>query len=219
TGPEIRERNQKVGKRTGGRERERLEERETRKDMAPSSSPTSGAGGRSSQLRRDDVFGRWIIFSPARARRPSEFKSSTPANGAKPDPSRSNEAPFRPPPPSCPFCFGNEHQCAPEIFRFPAGAAEWQLRVIENLYPALRREEEPPASDLDCRERERGLVVAGYGFHDVVIETPYHGFHLSDLSPTEAGEVVLAYRERVLQLASLGSIKFLRIMVRQLEHQ
>lgn len=80
---------------------------------------------------------------------------------------------------------------------------DWKIRVIQNLYPALRR-------DLELLPRGEGAVI-GFGIHDVVIETPFHGVHLPDLSHAEVGEVVLAYRERVCQLAKDGSLEYAQV--------
>lgn len=45
----------------------------------------------------------------------------------------------------------------------------------------------------------------------MVIETPTHSVHLPDLSEAEVGEVVKAYKERVLQLKRVGSIKYVQV--------
>ncbi|KAJ6291920.1 hypothetical protein OIU76_023921 [Salix suchowensis] len=87
--------------------------------------------GRRPELRHDPVANRWVIFSPARAKRPTDFKSKSPQNSNPGDNS------------SCPFCIGNEHECAPEIFRVPSDP-NWKLRVIENLYPCPEQEYRGP---------------------------------------------------------------------------
>lgn len=157
----------------------------------------SSSSSRFPEIRKDPVFNRWVIFSPARSRRPSDFRSQPSSNPKNPNPS------------SCPFCIGHESECAPEIFRYPQGSGDWKVRVIENLFPALRRDEgalsDPKISDVGS------CVVTGFGFHDVVIETPTHSVHLPDLSDAEVGEVVRAYKERVLQLKRVGSIKYVQV--------
>ncbi|XP_039129869.1 ADP-glucose phosphorylase [Dioscorea cayenensis subsp. rotundata] len=157
---------------------------------ASSSSPDSP------ELRKDHIFNRWVIFSSARSRRPSDLKVHSPTSNPNP---KSNT--------SCPFCAGHEDECAPEIFRVPAGSsvAGWKVRVIENLYPALRRELEPPNSGSDV------VCMRGFGFHDVVIETPSHNVRLPDLSDSEIKEVVLAFKERIEQLRRVGSIKYVQV--------
>nr|GME08729.1 ADP-glucose phosphorylase [Ipomoea batatas] len=161
--------------------------------MAGAESPN-----RSPEIRKDGINNRWVIFSPARSRRPSDFKSKS-----NPNPNNQSE---------CPFCKGHEHECAPEIFRIPADStSDWRIRVIQNLYPALNR-------DLHFQNRNhedsfsRGDVsVSGFGFHDVVIESPVHSVHLIDLSPAEVGDVLLAFKARIDQLRMNDSIKYVQV--------
>ncbi|KAL0397454.1 UNVERIFIED_CONTAM: ADP-glucose phosphorylase [Sesamum calycinum] len=76
------------------------------------------ATSRSPELRRDAIHSRWVIFSPARARRPSDFKSKS-----DPNPNSKNQT-------ECAFCAGHEHECAPEIFRFPPeSTSDWKIRL------------------------------------------------------------------------------------------
>ncbi|GER30419.1 galactose-1-phosphate uridylyltransferase [Striga asiatica] len=154
------------------------------------------ASSRSSEIRKDAVHNQWVIFSPARARRPTDFKAKPDSN---PDAKTQTE---------CPFCAGHEHECAPEIFRFPPeSTSDWSIRVIQNLYPAVNRELQPP--DIECR---RGPVTAaGFGFHDVVIESPSHAVHLTDLPPARMADVLLAYKKRINQLRALDSIKYVQV--------
>lgn len=148
------------------------------------------------ELRKDKINNKWVIYSPARSKRPSDIKSKSPASSSNPNQQE------------CPFCIGHEHECAPEIFRVPSDAtSDWKIRVIQNLYPALSRyiDPDPNGEDPDCQ------VLKGFGFHDVVIESPTHPVHLSDLAPPEVGEVVLAYKKRILQIASSKAIKYVQI--------
>lgn len=149
-------------------------------------------------MRKDAVHNRWVIFSPARARRPSDFKSKTDAS------SSAN------PQTECPFCAGHEHECAPEIFRFPPeSTSDWKIRVIQNLYPALGRDLDP--SNVECGGGQ--VTVAGFGFHDVVIESPAHPIHLTDLSPPQIADVLLAYKKRIDQLRGFDSIKYVQVLL------
>ncbi|BBH06907.1 UTP:galactose-1-phosphate uridylyltransferase [Prunus dulcis] len=166
------------------------------KRMASSSSSDSSAP-QTPQLRKDSVTNRWVIFSPARAKRPSDFKSKSPVN-----PNQQHQQ-------QCPFCIGHEHECAPEIFRVPPDNPDWKLRVIQNLYPALSRD--IPAAEEGNNSDSGRVVVNGFGFHDVVIETPVHSVQLSDLSPREIGEVLVTYTRRIKQLMSYDSIKYVQV--------
>ncbi|KAG9132996.1 hypothetical protein Leryth_015370 [Lithospermum erythrorhizon] len=158
-----------------------------------SKSTMSEAATRSPEIRKDPIHNRWVIFSPTRSRRPSDFKSKTPNPNPNPNP-------------SCPFCIGNEHECAPEIFRVPEKKPEWNIRVIQNLFPALNRDIEQPMG-----VGGGGEVVVGFGFHDVVIEAPVHWVQLVDLAPEEIGVVLLAYKNRILQLLSFHSIRYVQV--------
>ncbi|KAK7315595.1 hypothetical protein VNO77_34154 [Canavalia gladiata] len=151
----------------------------------------SSSGNRNPELRKDAVWNRWVIFSPARAKRPSDFKSKSPTD---PNPNQ-----------QCPFCIGHEHECAPEIFRVPPDNPDWKIRVIQNLYPALSRNLPEPHHAPSCS------VLDGFGFHDVVIETPVHPVQLSDLYPQEIAHVFLAYTKRIQQLATYESIRYVQI--------
>ncbi|VFQ67451.1 unnamed protein product [Cuscuta campestris] len=155
------------------------------------------SSSRSPEIRKDGINDRWVIFSPARSRRPSDFK-------AKSSPNSNDRS-------ECPFCKGHEHECAPEIFRVPAdSSADWGIRVIQNLYPALNR-------DLRFQDENRNdslvgdVSVSGFGFHDVVIESPLHSVHLSDLLQAQIRDVLLAFKTRIDQIRINGSIKYVQV--------
>ncbi|XP_058105930.1 ADP-glucose phosphorylase [Magnolia sinica] len=172
----------------------------------------SSERGRSPEIRKDVIFNRWIIFSPARSRRPTDFKSKSSNDNSNPNPSSSYSS-------SCPFCMGNEHLCAPEIFRVPtpdasSSTSDWKVRVIENLFPALahirdnQQIENPNPSN---SAPTVACAIQGLGFHNVVIETPDHAVRLSDLSPPEIGEVILAHGKRILQIAEDRLMKYVQV--------
>ncbi|EPS60620.1 galactose-1-phosphate uridylyltransferase [Genlisea aurea] len=149
------------------------------------------------EIRKDAVHNRWVIFSPARARRPSDFKSKS---GTTTNAETRKE---------CAFCVGHEHECAPEIFRFPPdSSSDWRIRVIQNLYPALSRESEPAITESFGGHT---TTAAGFGFHDVVIDSPEHSTHLSDLSPPQVSDVLLAYRKRIQQLRTIDHIQYVQV--------
>ncbi|CAI9101032.1 OLC1v1038257C1 [Oldenlandia corymbosa var. corymbosa] len=161
------------------------------------------------EIRKDAVNNRWVIFSPARSRRPSDFKSSKSTSSSDSNQSSAN----------CPFCSGNEHLCAPEIFRVqPDSEPSWTIRVVQNMYPALTRADgedsvPPPLKqtldeDLEVVDDER---IGGVGFHEVVIETPVHSVHLLDLDPVRLGDVLLAYKKRIDQLRTRNSIRYIQV--------
>lgn len=136
------------------------------------------------ELRKDPIYGRWVIISTERSRRPSDFapEERRPIGGF------------------CPLCEGNEDRTPPEVLAFrdngtPPNSSGWLLRVVPNKFPALRIE-----GDLD-REGE-GIYdkMNGIGAHEVVIETPQHSETLSTLPLRGVEKVLWAYRERMVDL-------------------
>jgi UDPglucose--hexose-1-phosphate uridylyltransferase len=137
-----------------------------------------------SDLRKDPVVGRWVIIAGERGRRPTEFG---------PEPTRPRMA-------SCVFCAGSEDKTPPEILagRGPDSRPNtpgWSYRVVANKFPALRIEGELEPSGEGLYDRMNGV-----GAHEVVIETPDHAATLATLSVDAVADVLLAYRERVLDL-------------------
>jgi len=96
----------------------------------------------------------------------------------------------------CVFCPGNEDKTPPEILasRGP-GRSGWSLRVVPNKFPALRIEGE-------LEQAGEGIFdwMSGVGAHEVVIETPEHDATLATLPADAVTDVLMAYRERVVDL-------------------
>jgi len=136
------------------------------------------------ELRKDPVVGRWVIIATERARRPSDFVAD----------------PVRPRVSACAFCEGHEAQTPPEIFaerrpgREPNGPG-WTYRVVPNKFPALRIE-----GDLEPSGEGLFDKMTGVGAHEVVIETPDHAASLASLPLDAVADVLLAFRERMLDL-------------------
>ena len=136
------------------------------------------------ELRKDPIVGRWVIISTERARRPSDFAT---------EPVRATGG-------DCPFCPGNEAKTPPEILAGrPPGSGPnqpgWSYRVVSNMFPALRIEGELDPSGEGLFDRMNGV-----GAHEVVIETPDHRATLATLSTDALADVLLAFRERLLDL-------------------
>lgn len=137
-----------------------------------------------SELRKDPVVGRWVIISAERGRRPSDFALE----------------PTRPKLTSCVFCPGFEDRTPPEILAGrPPGArpntSGWTYRVVPNKFPALRIEGELEQSGEGPFDR-----MTGVGAHEVVIESPRHDGTLATMPAEALADVLLAFRERMLDL-------------------
>jgi len=148
-----------------------------------------------SELRKDPVVGRWVIVSSERARRPSDFAPR----------------PVRPVLTSCVFCAGHEDKTPPEIAAgrppgSPPNTPGWSYRVVPNKFPALRIEGELEPSAEGLYDRMQGI-----GAHEVIIETPDHQASLATLPADSVADVLLAYRERVLDLKKDGRFQYVLV--------
>ncbi len=136
------------------------------------------------ELRRDPITGRFVILSPERALRPSEF--------------------LRQPPPHrdglCPFDPGNEANTPPEILAYraaglPANGPGWSVRVFPNRFPALRVEGSLQSEGDGIFDR-----LTGNGAHEVIVDSSAHDRSLAQLEPAQIASVLAAFRDRILDL-------------------
>ncbi len=136
------------------------------------------------ELRREPVSGRWVIVATERAARPTDFKTN-------PQIIKSS---------FCPFCEGNEDKTPPEILAYRDNGAMpntggWRVRVVPNKFPALQIEG-------DQNKRGEGIydMMSGIGAHEVIIESPRHIQSLTSLDDGNVEEVLLCYRDRLIDL-------------------
>jgi UDPglucose--hexose-1-phosphate uridylyltransferase len=123
-----------------------------------------------SELRRDDLSGRWVLLAPGRAARPHTF----------PAPARGDAAPSD----ECPFCPGNERMTPPEVYRTGEGVPDtpgWRVRVVPNLYPIVGGADARPGAT---------------GAHEVVVLSPSHTDSFAQLDDEHAVEVLTVLRDR-----------------------
>jgi len=129
-----------------------------------------------SEFRQDRTTGLWTIVAPKRKFRPHEPSGEPAAEDDRPETH-----------PSCPFCPGNEAMLPHIVEEAPADARPgWLTRVVPNKFPILDAGQGAPVDPL----------TAGYGFHEVIIETPRHGADMPDLSPVEIQAVVTTWHRR-----------------------
>ena len=138
------------------------------------------------ELRKDPVLSRWIIIASERRQRPSDFLVEHP-------PVKNDGF--------CPLCAGHEQTTPTEVWACRLGGDQtangpgWQVRVVPNKYPALRIE-----GSLDKRGEGIYDRMNGVGAHEVIIESPNHDDQFAYLPPDKIFYVLLAYRERILDL-------------------
>src|SRR5213079_2034431 len=136
------------------------------------------------ELRKDPVVGRWVIIAAERARRPSDFDREA----------------VRPTKQPCVFCPQNEHLTPEEVVAGRPSYARpdapgWTWRVVPNKFPALRIEGDVEPSGEGLFDRMNGV-----GAHEVIIETPDHASSLAAMTVDAVAEVLVAFRDRVLDL-------------------
>ncbi len=147
------------------------------------------------ELRRDPIHGGWVIISTERSRRPSDFAPEE----------RKTIGGF------CPLCEGNEDRTPPEVFAFrengtPPNSPGWSLRVVPNKFPALRIEGQLNREGEGMYDKMNGI-----GAHEVVIETPRHFETLSTLPLKAVEHVLLAYRERIIDLRRDPRLRYVMV--------
>lgn len=147
-----------------------------------------------SVIRQDPTTKEWVILATERAKRPHE----SPADPAL----TSDTATHR----ECPFCPGNERMTPGEIWRLPrSDAGPWQVRVVPNKFAAVT-----PLGDVTRREHDPlFLEMDGVGFHEVIIETPYHDRPLARMSADEVERILDAYQRRYLALQEDPRIRYI----------
>ena len=152
------------------------------------------------ELRKDPITGRWVVVSTERQKRPNDFilhKASVIGRE------------------HCPFCPGHEAMTPPEVLAYrPGGSGAngpgWDLRVVPNMYPALRVE-----GTLD-REGE-GMFdrMSGIGAHEVVIEHPDHDKTFATMTEPEIARVLSAFRDRVHDLKNDFRFRYILLFKNQ----
>ena len=148
-----------------------------------------------SQLRLDPLTGRWVVIAGDRAERPSAFR--TDALPVETGPSR-----------PCPFCPGNEDATPPALESYGT-SGPWQVRVVPNKYPAFSGNEPMVVSHL-------GPVFTqapASGIHEVFILSPEHDISWADLNEAQAGLVMAALRDRMLEHSGLPGLRYSQAVV------
>jgi UDPglucose--hexose-1-phosphate uridylyltransferase len=134
-----------------------------------------------SELRQDPITADWVIVSPGRASRPQDPRGNEPS--------------------TCPFCPGNETLTGEATDRIDLPDGRWQVRAVANRFPLLcpsPERSQPPATP---RSTAGGLLLAGHGAHEVIVETPDHHAHLGMMPAADARQALAMYVRRYRALA------------------
>jgi UDPglucose--hexose-1-phosphate uridylyltransferase len=94
----------------------------------------------------------------------------------------------------CPFCRGNEDMTPPTVAVSPE-SGDWQVRVVENLYPVLGDESTSGNIVFGLQQ-----AIDGYGRHEVIIDHPEHGIAIHEMSEDHLFRLIGTYRDRIRTL-------------------
>ncbi len=152
-----------------------------------------------SHYRYSKLKDNWVIISPKRVRRPSDFELSS---------SEAYDV-------NSPFVYGNEHKTPPEIYAIREYGSKkdtpgWKVRVVPNKYNALEIEKNP-ITDFDGIYEK----MDGFGAHEVIIDTPKFPSKFQDLSADEISLVLKAARDRIIDLYKDSRIKYISVFKNQ----
>lgn len=148
-----------------------------------------------SQMRLNQLTGRWVTIVAERAHRPSDFAPRTDL-----DPTADDRA--------CPFCPGNEESTPPALETVGA-SGDWEMRVVPNLYPAF----EGDGGFAVHHEGPVHVMADGTGIHEVFVYTRDHDGVLDHLDDRQAKNFMLALKERFTDHAGLRNIRYTQAII------
>lgn len=118
---------------------------------------------------------------------------------------------------SCPFCEGSEESTPLATAVYKNGEIftdtlenrirNWDFRCFLNAYPALS-----PVLYPSGGHQEVGLhAEPGYGFHEIIVETPLHGRRIEDFSCFELSGLMNVYKDRICNYMTYKKIRYVSI--------
>ena len=141
------------------------------------------------ELRKDYVCDSWVLISPIRAKRPSDFK----------------QLPIPPTPADlCFFCPGKESSTPPEIGRI---GQPWTMRWFNNKFPAT----EPLGEAAIKTDNTFFTFSNNYGIHEIIVETQNHGEQLVDLPRENIAQLLSLYITRLHALSTQPNIVYVMV--------
>ncbi|MEM4367527.1 MAG: DUF4921 family protein [Candidatus Anstonellales archaeon] len=134
------------------------------------------------------IFKKEVIISPKRAKRPETFfKNIDEKVNQKLHEKKIDE--------NCVFCLHNEHKTPRETCRIMNHDKNvWSCRSFTNYFPCVHISNNK-----------------AYGYHEVIVENPYHNKSLSNMTPLEIKNVLKLMQKRFLEIKNDKRIKFIAI--------
>lgn len=110
----------------------------------------------------------------------------------------------------CPLCPGQEMLGPRNIYEYPYGTPNWQVRVIPHVRPIYRIEG-------DAQRRAEGIydTMRNLGAHEMVVESPDHSLPLSRQSDEQLAQVLRAYVSRVADLKKDRRLRYVTLFRNQ----
>ena len=154
-----------------------------------------------SEIRKHYFLEEYCIIAPQRGFRPSDFSKFR-----KTDVSIGDYGSDR----GCVFCLGSEDKTPPATAVYTDEGVEsdescgvvrdWLVRCFPNRYPVL------------SPDRFSGDPMArGFGFHEVIVETPIHNHEPSSFSDAEITRLVGAYKDRYEFYMGVSGVEFVSL--------
>ncbi len=151
-----------------------------------------------SEFRYNRLKDTWSIIAEERAKRPHDYATHIHEEEIG-DVKR------------CPFEYGNEFMTPPEVFAIREKGTKpdtpgWKVRVIPNKYPAVNPETKLEKT-FDCIYDK----FSGFGYHEVIIDTPDHFKHIQNFENEDYFYLLTAFKERMRNLFDDEKIMYVHI--------
>jgi len=147
------------------------------------------------ELRIDPLSGLRVIVAGERGARPGAWLDVRPR-----PPIDQGVDPFR---------AGHEDRTPPEVYALRGENGRWRVRVVPNLYPALRAGEPDPGADpLGAGRGEPDLFARrpALGAHEVIVNAPDAVYSLAELSPEQVEAAMSVWRDRMRAYADAAYV-------------
>lgn len=162
-----------------------------------------------SEIRKHYFLQEYCIIAEERAKRPSDFILTA----EEPEKSEASETSR---PKSCAFCAGAESKTPLATAVYKHGkifhdtekerVLNWDFRCFPNLYPALS-----PVSSFFGLPETAWEKIPGFGFHEVIVESPVHGKKINEFSVQEISELMQVYKDRVSYYLNLENLRYVSL--------
>ncbi len=146
-----------------------------------------------SEIRKHYFLDEYCIIAPNRSFRPSDFKKTDEASNNK----------------ECIFCPGSEEKTPPATAVYTSKGVtsdkrgvvhNWKVRCIPNMYPVL-----------SLKKSSSDRFAEGFGFHEVIIETPGHDYEPSMFLDEEIIRLIRVYADRYTFYINKDGIEFVSL--------